>query len=167
MKPKLILCLALVCLFRCVTVNAEEPFEKEMFTAVRDGDVDTASKLLVKNPKLINSRNPAGMSAIKTIPILLVLIVINLLLVWRGRTTREVYEPLLKIGLLRFILIFGFVFAAPLGILVFIISPPMPWYISALLVYVCGVALAAAMWLIMMKIYRYDRDAPKKIVATW
>jgi ankyrin repeat protein len=64
MKPKLILCLALVCLFRCVTVNAEEPFEKEMFTAVRDGDVDTASKLLVKNPKLINSRNPAGMSAL-------------------------------------------------------------------------------------------------------
>jgi len=64
MKSKLIFCLALVCLFRCVTVNAEEPLEKELFVAVRDGDVDTASKLLVKYPKLINSRNPAGMSAL-------------------------------------------------------------------------------------------------------
>jgi ankyrin repeat protein len=64
MKPKIILCLALVCLFRCAPVNAEEPFEKELFVAVRNGDVDTVSKLLVKNPKLINSRNPAGMSAL-------------------------------------------------------------------------------------------------------
>jgi hypothetical protein len=94
-----------------------------------------------------------------TIPIICILIVICLINLYRGRTTREVCEPLLKIGLLRFILIFGFVFAAPLGILVFIISPPMPWYISALLVYVCGVVLAAAMWLILMRIYRYDRDA--------
>jgi hypothetical protein len=62
-------------------------------------------------------------------------------------------ERLQKTGALRFGLIFGFVFAAPLGILVFIISPPMPWYILALLVYVCGVVMAVATRFILMSYY--------------
>src|SRR6185312_5649009 len=61
MKSKLILCLALVCLFRCAPVNAEE-----IFSAVRDGNVNTVSNLLVGNPKLIDSRNAAGMSLLQT-----------------------------------------------------------------------------------------------------
>jgi hypothetical protein len=55
------------------------------------------------------------------------------------------WEHLQKTGALRFGLTCGFIFAAPLGILIFIISPPMPWYVLALLVYFCGVVLAVAL----------------------
>jgi len=63
------------------------------------------------------------------------------------------FEHLQKTGVLGFGLTYGLVFAAPLGILAFIISPPMPWYILALLVYVCGVVLAVAMRFILMSYY--------------
>ena len=63
------------------------------------------------------------------------------------------FEHLQKTGALRFGLTYGLVFAAPLGILAFIITPPMPWYILALLVYVCCVVLAVATRFVLMSYY--------------
>jgi hypothetical protein len=94
--------------------------------------------------------------SISIILLLISLVVLRRVLrpVMRARPRRDYFEHLQKIGMLRFVLTAGLIFAASLGIPVFIISPPMPWYILALLVYVFGLVLAAVMWFILTRYHR-------------